>query len=133
MPEAVSEMSKEMQELIKENPPPENLLPINAVFTELYYIDGYTGRATIDFNLSCEEKVVIPNPIRLIIKTPHREIFNQGVNLCHYHSGKYPGRRMMQATVILSEAEFTQISNNPAAEVILSDNGSRESTFQIYI
>ena len=125
-------LSEEMQRLMTENPPPANLLPINAVFPELYYRDGQTGRVTVSFNISCDENEVMPSPMRMIIKTPHREIFHGSVLLFNYVSERFPGRKMMQADVTLSERDFAEIDNNPDTEVIFFC-GHWKSTFLICI
>ena len=125
-------LSREIQILIAENLLPANLLPVNAVFPELYNRDEQTGRATVNFYISWLKDQAIPGSVRLIIKTPSKEIFNRDVSLYNYISGRFQGRKMMKAEVILSEMNFAQIENNPDTEVTFSCEG-QESTFPIYI
>ena len=66
-------LSREIQILIAENLLPANLLPVNAVFPELYNRDEQTGRATVNFYISWLKDQAIPGSMRLIIKTPSKE------------------------------------------------------------
>lgn len=132
----ISLTSQELcRQLVEEYPPPENLLPIRQVFAEINYQDGRTGRTEICFSLNFEKGAQIPRFLNVKISNRHRkEVFNGTSKLNFPKLRKYFKRSYLKRHIIitLSEMEFSQIDNDPYAEITLFWD-DRESIFPFYI